>query len=44
MDTNYPDLRHNVNNFKSDTKMAMKFQILLWNFKAFKKVDTVKVY
>lgn len=41
---NFPYLGHNVNDFKSSVIVAVEFQILLCNFKAFKKVDDVKAY
>lgn len=44
INTNYPNLRHNVNNFKSGAKMAIEFQIMSQNFKASKKMNTVKAY
>ena len=44
IDTDYPNPGHNVNDFKSGARVAIEFQILSWNFKASKKVDTVKAY
>ncbi len=38
------DPGHNVDDFKARATMAVKFQILLYNFKASKKVDVVKAY
>lgn len=40
----YPDLNHNVDNFKVGVKVAIKFQINLQNFKTTKKIDTIKTY
>lgn len=42
--SNYSDLEYNVNDFKSDAIVPIKFQILLQNFKMSKKIDGVKVY
>lgn len=44
INSNYPDPRYNVDNFKSGATVAIEFQILLRNFKASKKVDVVKAY
>ena len=44
VDINYQDQGQNVNDFKSEIRMAIKFQILLQNFKTFKQIDVVKVY
>ncbi len=40
----FPDVGHNVNNFKARATVVVEFQILLHNFKASKKVDAVKAY
>lgn len=44
VNTDFPNSEYNVNDFKSDATVAVKFQILSHNFKAFIKVDAVKVY
>lgn len=44
VNSDYPNLGHDVDNFKLGATMAIKFQILSQNFKASKKVDIVKTY
>ena len=44
VNSDYPGPGHDVNNFKSGATVAIKFQILLQNFKASKKVDAIKTY
>lgn len=40
----YPDRGHDVDNFKAEAMVAMKFQLVLKNFKASKKIDAMEVY
>ncbi len=40
----FPDSGHDVDNFKAGVTVAVEFQILLYNFKASKKVDAIKAY
>ena len=42
--SNFPDSRHNIDNFKTRATIAIESQVLLQNFKAFKKIDVVKTY
>lgn len=42
--SDFPDLRHDVTNFKSSATVEVEFQILLHNFKASKIVNAVKAY
>lgn len=44
VNSDYSDPGHNIKNFKSGMTVAIDIQILLQNFKAFKKVDAIKVY
>ena len=44
INSNFPNPGHNVNDFKSSAIIAVEYQILLRNFKAFKKVNIVKAY
>ena len=44
IDRNYPNLGHDIDNFKARAKIAMKFQVNSRNFKARKKIDLVKRY
>lgn len=41
---NNPNPGHNVDDFKAGTMVAVKFQLVLRNFKVFKKIDVVKIY
>lgn len=42
MDADYLDPGHDIDNFKNGLKVGIEFQMVSWNFKAFKKVDVVK--
>lgn len=44
VNSNFPNPKHEVNDFKSGKTVVLEFQILLHNFKASKKVDIVKAY
>lgn len=40
----YPDPRHDVDDFKSGARIAIEFQVVLHNFKVSKRVDAIKAY
>lgn len=40
----YPDSKHNVNNFKAKLKIAIKIQLVSYNFKVSKKIDVIKAH
>lgn len=44
VNSDFPNLGHDVNDFKLGTIVAVEFQIVLHNFKASKKVEAVIVY
>lgn len=44
VNTDFPDPRHNVNNFMSGATVVVEFQIMLCKFKTCNKVDIVKTY
>lgn len=41
---NFSNLEYNVNGFKSGAIVVVEFQIMLHNFKVYKKIDIVKAY
>lgn len=44
INSNFLDVGHNDNDFKSNIIVVMEFEILLYKFKASKKVDVIKTY
>lgn len=42
--SDYPDSRHGINDFTARTRVAIKFQLVFYDFKTLKKIDTVKTY
>lgn len=44
INSNSLKLRYDIDNFKSGITVVVVFQILSYNFKTSKKVDTIKVY
>lgn len=44
INSNFLKSRYDIDNFKSGITMVLVFQILSYNFKTSKKVDTIKVY
>ncbi len=44
MSSDFPNPGHNIDNFKVEAIIAIKFQILLLNFKTSKKIDTMRTY
>ncbi len=44
VNSDYPDPKHDVDNFKLSATVVVEFPILLQNYKVSKKVDAVKEY
>lgn len=44
MSNDFPDLRHDVYDFKVEATIAVEFQILSRNFKTSKKINAIKAY
>ena len=44
MNNNNIKQRYDFDNFKFDVTMAIKFQIMLYNFEVFKKLNIIKMY
>lgn len=44
MNNDFLDPGHDIDKFKMGAIVSVKFQILLRNFKASKKIDTIKAY
>lgn len=40
----YPDSRNNMDDFKVKVKIAIKFYLVLYNFKVLKRVDVINTY